>query len=390
MPLLAAFAFFVGGSMVGGMVSALAAPMAILGLITLVWTLRENPQPHESVERVTLERGALAVGAEEIPLGRIADAMIIPGPSFPRVLIERRGPNLGPLEIVVRSVAQGRTILRALGYDATQRTFSSRAASWLRATWPRALLSMIGVVLAGFVAMLGAGLVGVPPLFALLAVVVPFAVLSAIPTKIAVGADGVYLKWLHWKRFIPLAAIGGAELYVERRRNNQRVGVTIMLVDGEPVSLALGNSWDLSRAQALVERIQEVVGDARRGDAATAAEALLRVRERLVRTSDTTAGWLRALRALGTGVVESYRAAPVEREALLRVVEDVTARPTERAAAAVALAAQTDPETRAKIRVASETVAEPKLRVALERVLDDDEAALEAAVEELAAEEARG
>ncbi len=88
---------------------------------------------------------------------------------------------------------------------------------------------------------------------------------------------------------------------------------------------------------------------------------------------------------------ETFRgaAAPTP-EALLRVVEDASAKPVERVAAAIALAAAGD-AARVRIRVVAEATAAPRLRVALEAVAREDEVAdaLEALESESAAERAR-
>jgi hypothetical protein len=186
---------------------------------------------------------------------------------------------------------------------------------------------------------------------------------------------------------VPIANIRSAEVVVERTRNTQRVGVRLVLEDSDVVALPLGTSWDASRAQALVERIKEVVADARRdpGEESTSAVAIEGVRARLGRMTRTTGEWLNALRALGAGVVATHRVAPVAPETFLRVVEDSTAKPTERAAAAIALMSSDDEGMRTRVRIASETVVEPKLRVALATALAEDDEALFAAVEALEA-----
>jgi hypothetical protein len=71
-----------------------------------------------------------------------------------------------------------------------------------------------------------------------------------------------------------------------------------------------------------------------------------------------------------------YRGAPLDREALLRVVERPLADPTARAAAAVALKLQRlEPGERERMRIACAATANPRLRIALDAVSDEEEAA---------------
>ena len=358
----------------------------VLGIVTAVAALRQNPWPREHVERVGVEDGVLRVGAEAIPLAEIENAVIVPSPPFPKVLVERRGPKLGPIEVVVRSVKEGRRLLRALGYDASQRVFRTTAVSWLRATWTRATLTVMGTVGAAFVLSAFSSLLHLPPTLALAVIVLPLVTLAMIPTKISVGGDGIYVEWLRWKRFIPIGDVLFAGVTVERTRNNQRVSVKLSLRDSDELILPMGSSWDVSRAHALVERIDEVraaAGGVNAEDEDSPPMAVEAVIARLSRTADATRDWLRALRALGAGSVATHRVAPVAPETFLRIVEDASAKPTDRAAAAVALASNRDSALRDRIRVATETVAEPKLRVALGRSLEDDEDALAEALDDL-------
>jgi hypothetical protein len=90
--------------------------------------------------------------------------------------------------------------------------------------------------------------------------------------------------------------------------------------------------------------------------------------------------WAAALRALGAAA----ETAGGPRERLLRVVEDPAADAVDRVAAAVALGGDRDEENRARLHAAVNTVAAPKLRLALERaVASESEAEREAMLAEL-------
>jgi len=92
----------------------------------------------------------------------------------------------------------------------------------------------------------------------------------------------------------------------------------------------------------------------------------------------TVEGWLREVRGLARA--RDYREARLDRDKLWNVVWDASAPPAPRAGAAVAIASASDADSRARLRVASEACADPKLRVALARVADeaDDEDLVEA------------
>jgi hypothetical protein len=71
--------------------------------------------------------------------------------------------------------------------------------------------------------------------------------------------------------------------------------------------------------------------------------------------------------------------APVDEAELWAVLDSPSARPADRAAAAVALAITGD-DAKKRVRVAAESVVDESLRTALEAASGEDEAALEAAL----------
>jgi hypothetical protein len=104
----------------------------------------------------------------------------------------------------------------------------------------------------------------------------------------------------------------------------------------------------------------------------------------LARGSRDVKGWVDALRSIGVGANSSFRTAPIAPDQLLRVVEDPRATPATRAAAALALGADLSDVERTRLEAATRAVAEPKLRVALERVTSKcPDAELEATLAEL-------
>jgi hypothetical protein len=203
------------------------------------------------------------------------------------------------------------------------------------------------------------------------------AVALAIPARIDVGADGVLLRWLGTRRFIPLAHIRSLERTTEGIGKSRQVGVRLRLEDGDTVWLPMGDArWADERAGALLERIQEAMDTQAHGPV-TATAALLGRRERGARE------WIRELRALGAGANADLRTAPVEPEQLWRIVESHGAAPEERAAAAIALSPSLDPRGKERLGVAVDAVADERLRVAIDAAVKEDDAALEEALDEM-------
>ncbi len=101
--------------------------------------------------------------------------------------------------------------------------------------------------------------------------------------------------------------------------------------------------------------------------------------------------WVAALRKLndGTAGFRDHGASATVVERLLAILEDASASPTRRVAAAVALAPHLDPERRGRVRIAAEATAAPKLRVALEAAAAAEDDKLVRALNEVASEEAQ-
>jgi hypothetical protein len=102
----------------------------------------------------------------------------------------------------------------------------------------------------------------------------------------------------------------------------------------------------------------------------------------LARGKRTGSEWLEALRGLGS--IATYRSISMHAEDLLRVLDDTQANPTARAAAAVALAASGSAKSTSRLRIVASSMANPRMRVALEKIADgDDDDDLAEALEEL-------
>lgn len=359
---------------------AVTPHLLIAGLAGKFFLRRKNPAPELVDGTASVKDGVLSFADQRIPIADVTSAVIVPGSTTPTVVIHRRRLGL-PVRLVVSSTDEARKVLRMVGFDATQRTLKLRAMSWVMGSALRTFLTIFGGLGAGFAAAtighaIAPPLVMIAPLI-MLAMTATF----LIPSNVTVGGDGVLVEWLRWKRFIPIGDIRFGTIYDEGMGRNRRVGVLLTLREGE-LRIPVGSRWEMESAKALLERIEEVrsaKGAKAIGESA-AAEGFL---AQIVRTTQSTKEWLAELRAIGTGELATHRVAPVAPETLLRVVEDPGAPPPARVAAAVALKSSGDGDAAKRVRVAAETAAHPKLRVALERSLEEDEDALAEAVDDL-------
>ncbi|CAN5645455.1 hypothetical protein BH09MYX1_BH09MYX1_23460 [soil metagenome] len=369
-------------------VVAIAPHLIGLGVFYRFFLRRRNPLPELIATKATVRDGALCFADQRIPLNEIKNAVIVPGAPGrpdPQVLIERK--RLGtPVRFSVANVDEARHVLRLVGWDASQRTLSESAMSWIMSHPLRVFGTIFGSMIATFIL---AGLAAklAPPLMAfvpLILIAMAFFVLA--PSRVTIGGDGVLLEWLRWKRFIAIGDLLSAHMFDSGSGRNRRVGVELLTKSG-PVRVVLGGGWQIDKANALVLRIQEVKAA---GDAAkigeTAATGFI---DQITKAAKDTKDWLEELRALGSGERATHRVAPIAPEALLRVVEDPGAPARARVAAAVALKSSGLGDSAARVRVAAETAAQPKLRIALERSIDEDDAALIEAVDDLLASESK-
>ncbi|MEQ9322493.1 MAG: hypothetical protein RIF41_25225 [Polyangiaceae bacterium] len=192
------------------------------------------------------------------------------------------------------------------------------------------------------------------------------------PGRVVVGMDGFRIRRGLRERFISYETVRGVDYQVD----HVRVWVDDDILD---LSCATFASREHERTHSLAQRLARAheIFRARRGDAA-AKLSLLERGERSVEA------WRRDLEALAreTG---GYRQMRIDDAVLTEVVEDATAPAEQRLGAAIVLAArQAPPEVTERVRIASRSCANPRLRVALDHVLEGEalaEAELEAAIE---------
>lgn len=170
-------------------------------------------------------------------------------------------------------------------------------------------------------------------------------VLGAIPGSAEIGSDGILLRWLFVRRFIRARDIEKAEA------GETPASAIVTLKNGTTVKIPVVLKSSPKPLVDAIARIRASPQDA------TIEEALLAERSNI-------AEWIGRLRKIATDA--GFRTRVISVEHLWEVLEDKGAQPEARVAAAVALAPQLDEAGRTRVRVVTDTVASPHLRVALE------------------------
>lgn len=345
-----------------------------LALLRFVQNRSLAPQRRRSDVRISAE--GVVDGARVIPRSAIREGFYQPrfatkpGALGPTVRLLGRGRRV-LFEAEVASEDEALELLGALGLDPSHRRARFRRASPLVATVPRQL----ALVAALWIAMAVIGLAHPAAALALL----PLASVMALPAGIEVGVDGVLLTWLWRKRFVPMGEI------LEIRSEDDRV-LVLTLHSGEVVHVHTGlprrseGGAGAAHHRAVLARIVEARRLFREGGAGVDAAALVG------RQGRSRADWLEALARVAGGE-GGYREAAVRLEDLVALVEDPRAPADARAGAALVLHTKGDDEARARVRVAAEATASPKLRVALDAAGKDDAEAVRRALVELEEED---
>ncbi len=319
-----------------------------------------------AVARGRLRAGADGLFVDDVPILRreqLMSASVIARGREALVLFTRA--RHGSVEVPVASHAEGRALLRALEID--EGTFVARY--WMSPDGPVRWLhygATLALVLLTFLAHL--------PVFFLVAaaIVVNVVIALGLSYRVRIGADGVHLSRLLARgRTIPHREMSLAK----------REGTTVVLRAKNGANLRLKSTPVLGlRAEQVAAALVEDVNDriaVVRSAASGGTPAMLR------RDGRPVVAWLRSVQPPVPGAA-SYREAAMPSETLWRVLEDPTAAPTARAAAAFALRKHLDEESRARVARVAEACAAPKLRVALETIAgDDDDDAVTSALEPL-------
>ena len=368
---------------------AVAGAMAVVGICTVVGTWRSNPKAALVPAQFRVSDGQLFIDDQAVlDRTQVVNGMIRPAKSGRvRVKLEIRGQRLAPIELEVDDVQQGRSLLRALGVDASMQRLSTRTASPiygkprrrdLAALLPFAVTAT--VVLAGLISgggewmgVIGGTAVGASLLTAM--------AMFFVPATVDVGVDGVLLSWFGRSRFVSMMNIAKVRAGEVGYGKAHRTAVTLELHDGEQIVIPVGiDAFEGGKSEALAQRIRDALESYHAGDVEPAA--LLR------RGNRPTVEWLQSLKRLGMGAHGSHRDAAVEPDVLWRIAENASSSEEERAAAAIALSAARDDGAPKRLDAAQEATASPRLRVvfsAAERGEEDE--VLVAALDALQAEQ---
>ena len=349
--------------------------LAILGLVALLAAWQRKPfATHEPVQ-VSVTQDVLRVGDAEHPRERITGAQLLPMPG--KSPIVRVSLRMRPdVDVIVRDEDDAHRLIHALGFDPSQTTATFRGASLalVRYRW-------LGLLALPIFFALGIVSKFVQPIGTLILPLTMLALLPLVlwPSSLTVGVDGVLLRWLWVREFIPTTKIDFVGRFQSSGRSRLR-GVQIQ-TEGRTIKIPIRTGFAQEEIAIVEKRIDEAVALARSGTH-VADDALL-----LSRGEIGLRDWISRLRAIGAGATAQLRVAPVMPERLWRIALDPVAPGPARAAAAVALSSGLDDEGRARLTEAAKATAAPRLRVALEnaaRGATDEE--LEESLKELEAE----
>lgn len=375
----------ISGALLGGLIAAIVgaewlashhAPSLRLGArfggIGIVLALAFYSQWGEKLAvRVTSD--AIQIGKRRYLRSTIDSASMV------RAGDESRLALVGPGLTLAVDGETGAAIQRTLGLDASHKvakfTVPGRLATTAPVFWNPAGYRLI--VLVWLVPLLSAWkLFHLPQhlVWWLMGVGGAFMTALIAPSTLQVGADGIVVRWLGTRRYVPFTDVASVD-------ELKRFGTTALRF-----TLRDGRTFDVVGAAPKDDPALARIREAMKVEAAVAptSHALL-----LERGSRTPRAWLDHLRALGTGAAATLRSADVDLDALWTVVDDPKAKTSLRIAAAVALAGRAEEGVVERLRVATEASASPRLRVAIDAAGKGDDAALEAALAEEIAEEAK-
>ncbi|HEY4120712.1 MAG TPA: hypothetical protein VGM56_22760 [Byssovorax sp.] len=358
-------------------------PAPVFALLFVALIARANPMPRTRATQARADDRGLELDGELVPRARLKDGFVVPSLQGTAVLLHRAGVASSIL-LRVDDVTEGRRMLTALGLDAAQSVARVRGRALPTARgWFHALgFALVPLFFIGIGTHSPDEHGARVALFAALLLFVGIVVASLVPSSLAIGVDGLEVSWFGARRFVRYADVLAVTRFDVGFGNQRTSGVEITLDDGAGnvrVPLGTRSSSDVVILMVL-ERIREAMEAYMRGG--TSIDAA-----RLARNGRAQAAWVRALRGLGAGANASMREAPVDRDALWRIVEDPQATAEARAAAAVAVGGEIDAPGKARLLAVAEGIVAPKLRVAIAAAANDDEDAMRAALIEIEAEE---
>jgi hypothetical protein len=331
----------------------------------LAWFAQRTPPMLVDLE---LDGYEVILGVERLTTrGELGAAVVIEGEADARVELRTRKRSLVTLHLEDR--AEARRLVDALGFSPGGRITAVEIPG---TPWARAALLAIALGAAA----LGGGELAAHARLPLAILWATFCMVMAVAAQplttqlVEVGADGVRLTSRGRERFVPFGDI--ASVTASR---GPIASLRLRLTSGRSLRIDLGSRPGANKGLAagladLIKRSKENAGKRES------------VEGRLERRGREARSWLRDLRTLGAGADAEHRRAPATDEALWRTLSAPETNGVERAAAAVALAG--DPGRRGELLRVADSVASPRVRIAIARAaegLDDDDALAEALLE---------
>lgn len=196
-------------------------------------------------------------------------------------------------------------------------------------------------------------------------------------STVTIGTDGILAKSLVRQQFVRFSDI--------KRTETRGKQLWIHLADGRSLRLSAKTTLTVDAGAStpgslrwMEERLREML-------AASGGQQAAPLGPRNTPPQD----WVRSLRgALGKGVA-GFRDQALLPEQLWHALENARLSATARAAAAIALGSSLDEAGKDRLRVATETIADPKLRVLLQAAVGSDEEKIVNALGEVEAMEAQ-
>lgn len=345
------------------LVIALAA-LSMVAVMGFAGRYQVRPGPGRHVVEGD-HRGLVVDGALVVPRGLVTRAHVAKVQDGHALHVDARG-RAPSFSVVFEDAAQAEELLLALRLDASGTVAKFRALPpWAKnVRWLAVALTTSPWILINFVRLL--------PLWSWGLIAAGYGVIALpvlLPQRVEVGRDGVLLRWLSKRRFIPFGAIETALA--------SELGVVLFLEGGKRLEIRLTQKVDGARDERsrLLSRIRE--GMVVQAEIIRAEEEVL-----FVRGERDLDAWLRDMRALGSGDAGGYRTIAIPRERLWEIVESPAADPSAREGAALALHAMLDEDERERLRALVDTTALPRLRVALDGVArETDEVRLRVALD---------
>lgn len=314
-----------------------------------------DPDTEASHANLTADADGVTFGALRVPVARIRSARVRPHENYGDLDL-RLEKYLPPLRLRVQSADDAREIVKTLRLDArhVRDRFQLRAAAH-RSALLAVVVVLISLVLNRVVVKLGA-------LESLLAIAALFVAMfiDSRTRYLDIGPDGIRVRTLFRATHVPThqlrgLVVGDTQQWTTKLELTRRGAspLTFYMYEGHVGPL-----------RTRLDELRDESGEP--PTSATIAKLL----------ADKSLTELRTLRARP----ETFREFGLDRDGLLRIVEDASAAPALRARAAIALAS--DETMRTRIRTVAEQSTLPRLRVALEQAGADD-ATIEAALSAL-------